>query len=92
MRLKTIAIVVFAMAFFVGCSSNNENNEAKNINTTDMKELVHGYTVGTLEAASASITSAELIVTDENQTETTYELPDDEFFVSIAPFMKDTHP
>src|SRR5699024_11273577 len=54
--------------------------------------LVHDYTVGNVEAASASITSTELVVTDENQNETTYDLPEDEFFVSIAPFLNETHP
>src|SRR5699024_12880094 len=57
-----------------------------------IKGLVHDYTVGNVEAASASITSTELVVTDENQNETTYDLPEDEFFVSIAPFLNETHP
>src|SRR5699024_2222988 len=66
--------------------------EAKNIDTTNIKELVHDYTVGNAKASSASITSSELIVTDENQKETTYDLPDDKFFVSIAPFINEMHP
>src|SRR5690625_7008855 len=41
---------------------------------------------------SDSITSEELIVTDSNDKETTYDLPEDEFFVSIAPFVETTHP
>lgn len=38
----------------------------------------------------ASITSHELIVND-NGEETRYDLPEDEFFVSIAPFVEYTH-
>src|SRR5699024_7565991 len=47
--------------------------------------------VGNIEAEAASITSSELMVKDENQEETAYELPEDEFFVSIAPFVNETH-
>jgi len=92
MRLKMVAILVFVSILFVACSNENEANEAKNIDTTNIKELVHDYTVGNAKASSASITSSELIVTDENQKETTYDLPDDKFFVSIAPFINETHP
>src|SRR5690606_6346024 len=34
----------------------------------------------------------ELIITDSKDKETTYDLPEDEFFVSIAPFVEVTHP
>lgn len=87
MGLKRISILVFILALMVGC-----NNELENTNTTDIKKLVQDYTVGNVEAASASITSSELIVTDENQKVVTYDLPEDEFFVSIAPFISETHP
>lgn len=90
MRIKTTVILALISIFFVACSSGND--EIKNVDTTDIKELVHDYTVGNVDAASASITSTELVVTDENQNETTYDLPDDEFFVSIAPFISETHP
>ncbi|HLR22938.1 MAG TPA: CueP family metal-binding protein [Pseudogracilibacillus sp.] len=90
MRTKAAVILTLVSVFFVACS--NGNDEAKNVDTTDIKGLVHDYTVGNVEAASASITSTELVVTDENQNETTYDLPEDEFFVSIAPFLNETHP
>ncbi|MCF3942290.1 CueP family metal-binding protein [Oceanobacillus sp. APA_J-5(13-2)] len=37
------------------------------------------------------LTSHELIVTDSEENKLTYELPEDEFFVSIAPFINQTH-
>ncbi|MBO1912162.1 CueP family metal-binding protein [Microvirga sp. 3-52] len=40
---------------------------------------------------NASITSHELIVKDHGK-ETKFDLPSDEFFVSIAPFVETTHP
>lgn len=89
MKVKMIAVLVLVMVIFVGCSNGDGNNE---MGTAEIKEMVQDYTVGNLEAASASITSSELIVTDENQAQTTYELPEDEFFVSIAPFITETHP
>ncbi|MDY0407175.1 CueP family metal-binding protein [Virgibacillus sp. 179-BFC.A HS] len=92
MKLKTIAILILVSALFMGCSNGNGNDEANKDDVTDIKELVHDYSVGNVEAASASITSSELVVTDENKNQTTYDLPDDEFFVSIAPFINETHP
>src|SRR5699024_5715029 len=41
---------------------------------------------------SASITSKELIVTEKDDSESVYPLPENEFFVSIAPFINETHP
>lgn len=87
MRVNLSVILMFVLAVIVGCS-NGVGNE----NTVDIKQMVEDYTVGNVEAASASITSSELIVTDDKQDETRYELPEDEFFVSVAPFKTETHP
>lgn len=92
MKLKMIGILLFVLALIAGCGSENGNNEVETASATDIKKLVQDYTVGNAEATSASITSSELIVTDENQKVTTYNLPDNEFFVSIAPFINETHP
>src|SRR5699024_7427672 len=70
---------------------SNEDNGADITSAADIKQLVQDYTMGEAEAASASITSSELIVTDENEEETSYDLPEDELFVSIAPFVNETH-
>lgn len=89
MKLKMLALLVFAFLLLGACS--NEDNGADITSAADIKQLVQDYTMGEAEAASASITSSELIVTDENEEETTYDLPEDEFFVSIAPFVNETH-
>ncbi|WP_211296439.1 CueP family metal-binding protein [Paenibacillus donghaensis] len=39
-----------------------------------------------------SVKSRELIVTGEDQKTTTYDLPKDDFFLSIAPYIEHTHP
>ena len=58
----------------------------------DIKEKVNEFSVGSFpDDLTASITSDELIVTDKGK-KTTYGLPSDEFFVSIAPFITTTHP
>lgn len=72
----------------VACSNNSAPNET---GAQDIKELVHDYSVGSFENVTASITSHELIVTD-NGKETSMDLPGEEFFVSIAPFVEVTHP
>lgn len=70
----------------VGCNENITSKEPQNI-----KKLVENYSAENVNnVSSASITSTEFIVTDNN--ETTYDLPEDEFFVSIAPFTTTTHP
>lgn len=72
----------------VACS----NDSADGSEVKDIKEKVHEYSVESFEDdITASITSHELIVKD-NGKETTFDLPSDEFFVSIAPFVETTHP
>lgn len=93
MKGKLLAMLLVISALSAGCSQENANNEAQAPQeSVDIKELVNDYTVRKAKAASASITSSELIVTDEDEKVTTYDLPEDEFFVSIAPFVNTTHP
>ncbi|WP_303969224.1 CueP family metal-binding protein [Sporosarcina ureae] len=91
MKIKLIAALLLITALSVGCSNEKANTETQE-SEVDIKELVNDYTVRNAVAASASITSSELIVTDDDKNVTTYDLPDDEFFVSIAPFVDSTHP
>jgi hypothetical protein len=57
-----------------------------------IKDLVKEYSASKIENLSASITSEQLIITNNNEKKITYELPKDEFFVSIAPYIEKTHP
>ncbi|RXI96233.1 hypothetical protein DS745_21055 [Anaerobacillus alkaliphilus] len=89
MKLKLFAVTFFVAALLIGCSSEN-NNEA---NThTNIKELVNDYSVGNKTALRASITSQQLVVKESAGSEILYDLPEDEFFVSIAPYINETHP
>lgn len=58
------------------------------LESQDIKQLVHEYSIGSLKDQSASITSNQLIVNDS----IFYDLPENEFFVSVAPFIEETHP
>ncbi len=90
MKLKMIGLLMLLTVVLIGCSNENAKDEV--MDTSDIKKIVNDYTVRNTVAASASITSSELVVTEENNEVTTYKLPDDEFFVSIAPFINATHP
>ncbi|WP_330949508.1 CueP family metal-binding protein [Virgibacillus sp. MG-45] len=94
MKLKISAVIMLLVAaFLVACNDDGTNEEsASKKETTDIKQLVQDYSVGEITDQSASITSQELIVTDADNSETIYDLPKDEFFVSIAPFIEQTHP
>lgn len=90
MRFKVVFLSLFAVMLLAACGSDDSAKETEE--PTDIKEIVNDYSVGTFENETASITSTELIVTDENDEEKVYPLPEDEFFVSIAPFVDETHP
>lgn len=83
--LVSIAIVLFLLLSVNG--ENDKTNEVQNI-----KELVNDYSVGNIRDQSASITSQQLIVTNSDESQLVYGLPEEEFFVSIAPYIEQTHP
>ncbi|THE09353.1 hypothetical protein E1I69_22665 [Bacillus timonensis] len=91
MKKGLIGIAGLLLIFLLAACNNSTSDEMGVNEAKDIKEMVHDYSVGSFEDVSASITSHELIVTDSNKKETAYELPEDEFFVSIAPFVKETH-
>ena len=81
-----IAFGLLLKLVLVACGNDSS------IESKDLKEKVHEYSIGSFgDDVTASITSQELIVKD-NGKETTFTLPNDEFFVSIAPFVETTHP
>lgn len=85
-RITVPSILLFSF-LLIACSNNSSSNVPE-----DIKEKVHEYSVGSFEdLVTASITSHELIVND-NGKEASFDLPIDEFFVSIAPFVDYTHP
>lgn len=92
MKVKILAVTVLAAGILAACGGNNNSNTSQEKETIDIKELVQGYSSGSLKAESASITSEQLMVKDAEGKEQLYNLSGDEFFVSIAPYVNQTHP
>ena len=89
MKKSILALVsLWSISLLVGCNSEEQSkNEAQ-----DIRKIVQEYSASNTEDVSASITSNELIVKGENDQEKTYDLSKEEFFVSIAPYVNETHP
>jgi hypothetical protein len=94
MKLKLTAAALLLSALLAGCGSEttNEGTSKKENETQNMKELVHDYSAGNISDVSASITSHQLMVKDDEGNEQVYDLSKEEFFVSIAPYVNETHP
>ncbi|MEK3794829.1 CueP family metal-binding protein [Paenibacillus sp. FSL R7-0204] len=58
----------------------------------NIKQMVADYSSRALTSESASITSTQLIVDSGGPKEVTYDLPENEFFLSVAPYVEKTHP
>ncbi|MBU5595495.1 CueP family metal-binding protein [Amphibacillus sp. MSJ-3] len=87
MKFKLSLLVLVSLLFLSACQG--KENALKD---EEIKKLVHDYSIGQIANEEASITGTELIVTKDNGEENVYPLPEDDFFVSIAPFINQTHP
>ena len=90
MKIRTIIFLALTMLVLTACGGEDTSQSEGSLSANDIKDLVNDYTVDNLEPDSASITSHELVVEEDNE-ELVYELPEEEFFVSIAPFINETH-
>lgn len=87
MRNLYLLLFMSIMLILVSCSNQNDTSDI----AKDIKSLVHYYSTEDLpEDVTASITSHKLIVNEAGK-EKIYDLPEDDFFVSIAPFKTTTH-
>ena len=98
MKRTIFAVGLATSLLLAGCASNEDSDgagepETKAANEVqDIKKLVNDYSVGNIEEQTAAINSHQLIVTKSDKSQVTYDLPEDEFFVSIAPYIDQTHP
>lgn len=92
--LAAAGVIVLAAlgSYFLLTGQADKQTESNAIDAQIIKQMVHDYSIGKLSAKSASITSSHLIVDGDKGDSKTYELPKDEFFVSIAPYENQTHP
>lgn len=84
-------LLLVSISLLAACGSNEEKTVTEK-ETANIKELVKDFTEGNIKDKSASITSNELIVTNSDETKEVYNLSEEEFFVSIAPYIYETHP
>lgn len=92
LKKKAIFAALLASSLLTACSAGDSNEDASPKQDVNIKDLVQEYSGVKMEDKSASITSKELIIKDENGKETAYDLTGEEFFVSIAPYVNETHP
>lgn len=94
MKKKFIIMILSISVLLVACNNDSSNNALNKDGNEpkDIKELVEDYSGNRTTDNTASITSTQLIITDSNDKESVYNLPEQEFFVSIAPFVSETHP
>ncbi|OKP96270.1 CueP family metal-binding protein [Paenibacillus sp. P46E] len=91
-----VVVIAIGTYMFAGTTDKNVNSKPDTVgvemDTPSFKEMVQSYSMRTAQAESASISSTQLIVKESETKSTTYRLPADEFFVSIAPYVEKTHP
>lgn len=81
-------------AVLVGCGQADSKNEAS-LNEKEVesiREVVSDYSSNKTTNDTASITSQELIIEKSDGKELAYDLSEEDFFVSIAPYIDKTHP
>ncbi|MDR6723330.1 hypothetical protein J2W91_001782 [Paenibacillus amylolyticus] len=91
MWIMTSIVVVMVLGTYL-VAINTGREEAGTENATNVRTLVEDISTGKESPVSASIDAKQLIVTDQDKHTTTYDLPQDEFFLSIAPYVTQTHP
>ncbi|MBT2709166.1 hypothetical protein J7I91_14595 [Pseudomonas sp. ISL-84] len=91
MKIKIVLAASLISIILAGCGQADSNDEDA-VKPDDIKALVNDYSVGNIKSGSASITSEQLLVKEADGDELAYDLPKEEFFVSIAPYVNETHP
>jgi hypothetical protein len=94
MKAKIFLPIIFMAAVLVGCGQADSKNEAS-LNEKEVesiREVVSDYSSNKTTNDTASITSQELIIEKSDRKELAYDLSEEDFFVSIAPYIDKTHP
>ncbi|WP_079709631.1 CueP family metal-binding protein [Paraliobacillus ryukyuensis] len=93
MKIKFFLSILIISMVIVGCeqADSSKENSLNGTKDQDIKDLVSEYSTGTVSADSASITPEQLIIKN-NKKEFVYDVSNEDFFVSIAPYINQTHP
>ena len=93
MKSKIIAVTLLTSIVLTACSGGSvDKADISRGETQNIKELVQDYSLGNKMSDSAFITAQELIVTESDGSKLVYDLSHEDFFVSIAPYVNETHP
>lgn len=90
MKIKRSFLILLVIFSLVACQ--NDGSSTNEFNDEEIKELVNDYSISDQSDEVATITGTALTITQSDGQEEVYQLPEDEFFVSIAPFLENTHP
>lgn len=90
--LAGAVVLVLGAGSYMALHRDNGSAAPAGKDAPNIKQIVEDYTQRKASAKSASITSRELTVTGEDNQSVVYNLPADEFFVSVAPYIGKTHP
>ncbi|AJD92207.1 hypothetical protein JMA_28900 [Jeotgalibacillus malaysiensis] len=92
MKLKSLISLLITAIFLVACTGDNENNSQTQESSIDIKALINDLSTREVQAEQASINGKQLTVTEEDGSESVYDVSHEDFFVSIAPYVNQTHP
>lgn len=91
MKVKLLAVAFLAAGLLSGCNGGEESAKTEK-QQQNIKELVSDLSAGKVKSDNASITSHELVIADSEGDKQVYDLSEEDFFVSIAPYENQTHP
>jgi hypothetical protein len=100
MKIKLLAISLLASLTLVACneektvedtSVSDEETSVTVNETQDIKKMVYDFSNRIVTDKSAVIMQDQMIV-QANGKDTVYDLTNEDFFVSIAPYINQTHP
>ncbi|TFE04028.1 CueP family metal-binding protein [Jeotgalibacillus salarius] len=92
MNLKSLLALLFISVLLVGCSSEGSDKASSvDDDSLNIKELVNDFSTREVGAEQASITGETLTITEDDGNEKTHDVTSEDFFVSIAPYVEQTH-
>lgn len=91
MKLKSFIILLLFATVLAACSGDSDHTSQSLDESIDIKALVNDFSTREVQAEQAAINAKQLIVTEEDGSESVYDVSNEDFFVSIAPYVNETH-
>jgi hypothetical protein len=86
------SIILLVLVFAAACSGKSDPAAAPaSPNGEKTKQMIEEFSSAKRTAKSVSAKTSELVVAENDGSQTTYPMPKDEFYLSIAPFVEHTH-